>query len=179
MRASAPRCQQTDSQDGKRRGLGRGGDSGRIYQGCIRRISPKTFDLALREKTGAKRAVGRDRSPAEPEICLDRQAVIIKRNAGQLVVDLGPGEAEFAQSATTILRNFVKMPPCKLTVCDPESLRATYRLVRLDTYADVPGKLIIWAYPATGMCIMRSDDGTNVEYNFGPDGLAIVPAGRR
>lgn len=65
------------------------------------------------------------------------------------------------------------MPPRKLTAVDPESLREMYRLVRLDTHDFVPG-LIIWAYPTTGMCIMRSDDGTNVEYNFGPNMVKIV-----
>lgn len=69
------------------------------------------------------------------------------------------------------------MPPRKLTAIDPESERRRYKIVRRDLMADVPG-LILSAFVETGLCLLRKSDGSSQEFNFGPDGLAIVPAGR-
>jgi hypothetical protein len=62
----------------------------------------------------------------------------------------------------------------KLTVAHPEEERARYKLVRRDTMQDVLG-LILSANAESGLCLMRIRDGESVEYNFGPDGLRIVP----
>ena len=69
------------------------------------------------------------------------------------------------------------MLPRKLTAVDPENERARYKIVRRDTLEDVPG-LILSANVETGLCLLRQLNGTSQEFNFGPDGLRIVAAGR-
>ncbi|HEV2100662.1 MAG TPA: hypothetical protein VGR45_17285 [Stellaceae bacterium] len=69
------------------------------------------------------------------------------------------------------------MLPIKLTAVDAESERARYKIVRMDTMQDVPG-LILSANVETGLCLVRLTNGTSQEYNFGPNGLRIVAAGR-
>lgn len=65
------------------------------------------------------------------------------------------------------------MLPTKLTAVDPESERARYKVVRRDTFVDVPG-LILAASVDTGVCLLRAANGSSQEFNFGPDGLRIV-----
>jgi len=69
------------------------------------------------------------------------------------------------------------MPPRKLTAIDPGSERARYKIVRRDNFVDVPG-LILAANVDTGLCLLRDAKGAPQEHNFGPDGFAIVAAGR-
>lgn len=69
------------------------------------------------------------------------------------------------------------MLPRKLAATDPESERQRYKIVRRDLMADVPG-LILSASVETGLCLLRKSDGSSQEFNFGPDGLAIVPASK-
>jgi hypothetical protein len=69
------------------------------------------------------------------------------------------------------------MLPRKLTAVDPESERRRYKVVRRDTFADVPG-LILSANVETGLCLIRLANGASQEFNFGPDGLRIVTAAR-
>lgn len=69
------------------------------------------------------------------------------------------------------------MLPRKLTAVDPEEERRRYKIVRRDTYEDVPG-LILSANVDTGLCLLRLSNGTSQEHNFGPDGLRIVAASR-
>lgn len=70
------------------------------------------------------------------------------------------------------------MLPCKLSAFDPEPERMRWAIVRRDTMVDVPG-MILAANVETGLCLLRNPDGSSKEFDFGPDGLAIVPAGRR
>lgn len=65
------------------------------------------------------------------------------------------------------------MLPTKLTASDSEDFRRRYKIVRRDTFIDVPG-LILNADEATGLCLLRQDDGQSQEFNFGPDGLRIT-----
>ena len=68
--------------------------------------------------------------------------------------------------------------PVRLSASDPEEERALYKIVRLDTMADVPG-LILAASRETGLCLLRaSPAGESKEYSFGPDGLRIVRSRR-
>ena len=67
--------------------------------------------------------------------------------------------------------------PYKLTATDPESERVRYKIVRRDYMTDVPG-LILSASVETGLCLLRHPNGASQEFNFGPDGLRIVPAAR-
>lgn len=69
------------------------------------------------------------------------------------------------------------MLPTKLTAVDPEEIRMRYKIVRRDTFQDVPG-LILSASAETGICVLRDAHGAAAERNFGPDGLRIVPAAR-
>jgi hypothetical protein len=69
------------------------------------------------------------------------------------------------------------MLPRKLTAVDPEEERRRYKIVRRDTYEDVPG-LILSANVDTGLCLLRLSNGASQEHNFGPDGLRIVAASR-
>lgn len=66
----------------------------------------------------------------------------------------------------------------KLTAADPEEERALYKIVRRDTFDDVPG-FIVSASVDTGLCLLRAVNGIIQEFNFGPDGLRIVSAGRQ
>jgi hypothetical protein len=68
--------------------------------------------------------------------------------------------------------------PHKLTAHDPESEREKYKIVRRDTFDDVPG-LILSASVETGLCLLRLASGESHEYNFGPGGFSIVVAARR
>jgi hypothetical protein len=68
--------------------------------------------------------------------------------------------------------------PHKLSAHDPESERARYKIVRRDTFDDVPG-LILSASVETGLCLLRNANGASQEYNFGPGGCSIVVAARR
>jgi hypothetical protein len=69
------------------------------------------------------------------------------------------------------------MLPRKLTAVDPESERRRYKIVRRDTLEDVPG-LILSANIETGLCLVRLSNGSNQEFNFGPEGIRIVAAAR-
>lgn len=69
------------------------------------------------------------------------------------------------------------MLPRKLTAVDPENERRRYKIVRRDTMEDVPG-LILSASIKTGLCLLRLSSGASQEFNFGPEGLRIVPAAR-
>jgi hypothetical protein len=69
------------------------------------------------------------------------------------------------------------MLPRKLTAVDPENERRRYKIVRRDTMEDVPG-LILSASIETGLCLLRLSSGASQEFNFGPEGLRIVPAAR-
>lgn len=69
------------------------------------------------------------------------------------------------------------MLPRKLTAVDPEEERRRYKILRRDTYEDVPG-LILSANVDTGLCLLRLSNGASQEHNFGPDGLRIVAASR-
>jgi hypothetical protein len=69
------------------------------------------------------------------------------------------------------------MLPRKLTAVDPEAERRRYKIVRRDTFDDVPG-LILSASVDTGLCLLRLANGASQEHNFGPDGLRIVAASR-
>ena len=69
------------------------------------------------------------------------------------------------------------MLPTILSAADLESERARYTVVRLDTFAIVPG-LILAANCDTGLCLMRNEKGEAVEHSFGPNGLRIVSAAR-
>lgn len=55
-----------------------------------------------------------------------------------------------------------------------EEERKRYKIVRLDMVQDVPG-FIIRASTHTGLCKLRLSDGSEPEYNFGPNCLAIIP----
>jgi hypothetical protein len=63
--------------------------------------------------------------------------------------------------------------PTKLSFAHPESERLLYKVVRRDTMEDVPG-LILLASVESGACFLRGADGSNKEFEFGPDGLRIV-----
>lgn len=65
------------------------------------------------------------------------------------------------------------MLPRKFTAADPESERALYKIVRCDTFVDVPG-MILSACVDTGLCLLRADDGTSKEHKFEANGLRIV-----
>ena len=65
------------------------------------------------------------------------------------------------------------MLPTRLTASDPESERARYKIVKRDSFADVPG-LILSADVETGLCILRNTNGEAQEYNFGADAIRIV-----
>lgn len=67
------------------------------------------------------------------------------------------------------------MTPHKLSFYAPESERRRWKIVRLDTMADVPG-LILSANMDTGLCLLLDAAGSYQEYNFGPGGLWIAPA---
>jgi hypothetical protein len=69
------------------------------------------------------------------------------------------------------------MLPRKLTAVDPETERRRYKVVRRDSMEDVPG-LILSANVDTGLCLLRLSNGASQEFNFGPEGLRIIPAGR-
>lgn len=69
------------------------------------------------------------------------------------------------------------MLPTKLTAVDPEEERRRYKIVRRDTYQEMPG-LILSANIDTGLCLLRLSNGASEEHNFGPDGLRIVAAPR-
>ena len=62
----------------------------------------------------------------------------------------------------------------ELTAGHSDEERARYRVVRMDTCADVPG-LILSASELTGLCVLRDAAGTSHEYVFGPNGLRILP----
>jgi hypothetical protein len=67
--------------------------------------------------------------------------------------------------------------PYRLTADIPETERARYVIVRLDTLAEVPG-LILSASQETGLCLLRLASGEAQEYNFGAEGLRIARRGR-
>jgi hypothetical protein len=67
--------------------------------------------------------------------------------------------------------------PYRLTADIPETERARYVIVRLDTLAEVPG-LILSASQETGLCLLRLPNGASQEFNFGPEGLRITRARR-
>ena len=69
------------------------------------------------------------------------------------------------------------MLPTKLTAADPEAMRVLYKIVRSDSFADVPG-LILSASQETGKCMLRDTNGASQEHDLGPDGLRIVLAKR-
>ncbi len=69
------------------------------------------------------------------------------------------------------------MLPTKLTAGDPKGERRRYKIVRRDTFDDVPG-LILSASQETGLCLLALANGTKQEFNFGPDGLRIAVAAR-
>ena len=69
------------------------------------------------------------------------------------------------------------MLPTKLTADDPESKRALYKIVRRDTFEDIPG-LILTADTTSGICLMRVVEygaTKDVEHNYGPEGFSIIP----
>jgi hypothetical protein len=70
-----------------------------------------------------------------------------------------------------------EMLPRRLTVVAPEEVRRGYKIVRRDTMADVPG-LILSASAESGLCLLLSSAGVSQEFNFGPEGLIIIGAGR-
>lgn len=65
------------------------------------------------------------------------------------------------------------MLPLVFTAADPESTRARYKIVRLDSGADVPG-LILSASVDSGLCLLRNAAGESAEHSFGVNGLRIV-----
>jgi hypothetical protein len=65
----------------------------------------------------------------------------------------------------------------KLTAVNSEAERARYKIVRRDTFAEVPG-LILSANEETGLCLLRSASGASQEHNFGLNGLSIVRVAR-
>lgn len=52
-----------------------------------------------------------------------------------------------------------------------------WRLVRLDTFADIEGE-IVWADRSSGSYCMRRPDNAVIEHCLGANGLAIVPRRR-
>lgn len=71
------------------------------------------------------------------------------------------------------------MLPLKLTAADPESERALWRVVRLDTHETLPG-MIVCADVATGLALMQvkptaDGDPGQQEFVLGAGGLRIVP----
>jgi hypothetical protein len=63
--------------------------------------------------------------------------------------------------------------PTRLDPRTPESERARWKVVRLDSGDDVPG-LILLATVETGKCSMRRPDGYVDELAFGPHSIRIV-----
>ena len=51
---------------------------------------------------------------------------------------------------------------------------ARYKLVRLDTFADIAGD-IVWADELTGSYAVRGRDNAVIEHCLGAGGLRIVP----
>jgi hypothetical protein len=66
------------------------------------------------------------------------------------------------------------MLPRKLAAELPEAERARWRIVRLDTVAELPG-LILAADCDAGTATMKVPvSGEAKDYSFGPGGLAII-----
>jgi hypothetical protein len=67
--------------------------------------------------------------------------------------------------------------PTKLvqTETEPAKMRphTHYKVVRLDTMTDVPGK-VMSASNETGVCLMQLESGDVLEFNLGAFGLIIV-----
>lgn len=72
------------------------------------------------------------------------------------------------------------MLPTKFTGEEPEEDRKLWKIVRRDTFADVPG-LIMSADVQTGSCSLKTlvpGGDAITKHEFGADGLRIVPAKR-
>lgn len=67
------------------------------------------------------------------------------------------------------------MLPLRLTTADSEAERARWKVIRLDTFAALPGA-VVHADVETGNALMqvRSGDMGMEEYALGPGGLRIV-----
>lgn len=64
--------------------------------------------------------------------------------------------------------------PTELTEADhPESIRKLYRVVRLDSGADLPG-FPVSASERTGLALMQLPSGARQEFVLGEGGLRIV-----
>jgi hypothetical protein len=74
------------------------------------------------------------------------------------------------------------MLPQQITPDMPESERRRWRIVRSDTFADLPGGLIVQANVTTGVAVLvrRDCNGAPVStnYSLGPDGFRIIGARR-
>jgi hypothetical protein len=62
----------------------------------------------------------------------------------------------------------------KLSWFDPKEQRRQYKVIRTETYRDIPGHILI-ANEQTGMCLLEIGPGLSQQYELGPGGLAIVP----
>lgn len=60
----------------------------------------------------------------------------------------------------------------KLESHDSAEIKAGWKIVRRDTYADVDGEIVA-ADEATGECSLRANDETKA-FHFGPGMIAIV-----
>jgi len=66
----------------------------------------------------------------------------------------------------------------KLESWDTEANKALWKIVRLDDYSDVPGK-IISACVLSGECVMQINGGQSQNHSFGAGGIRIMPNRRR
>ena len=66
------------------------------------------------------------------------------------------------------------MRPSKLDARRDAAEARHYKLVRLDTFADIAGELV-WADEASGSYAVRDAAGAVSEHCLGPNGLRIVP----
>ena len=64
----------------------------------------------------------------------------------------------------------------KLESFQAAEAKARWKIVRTDSYADVPGE-IITADEETGECSVK-DAGETKELKLGPGGIKIIPRGR-
>ena len=65
------------------------------------------------------------------------------------------------------------MLPRKLTGEDCEALRRRYRIVRADTFQELPG-LILSADADSGVCVMKLANGEAKDFSLGAGGLIIA-----
>jgi hypothetical protein len=63
--------------------------------------------------------------------------------------------------------------PRRLAADQPAAERRRWRVVRLDTHAELPGE-IVSADADAGIATMQGADGAAQDYSFGAGGIAIV-----